>query len=125
MSRYVLNPYWTWFVTLWPLSVAPNTVSHRSNVVWADFRRELIFDITDHIDWLSHRCLQLFHNALLRSLVSYAKTRRGRSSTLGVFNVCPSIIVIFPGLTRCRPSLRWALGLFLYQSLDAIDGYIL
>ncbi|CAA7265644.1 unnamed protein product [Cyclocybe aegerita] len=24
-SRYVLNPFWTWFVTLWPLSVAPNT----------------------------------------------------------------------------------------------------
>lgn len=27
ISRFVLNPYWTWFVTLWPLSVAPNTVS--------------------------------------------------------------------------------------------------
>lgn len=26
LSKYVLNPFWTWFVTLWPLSVAPNTV---------------------------------------------------------------------------------------------------
>jgi ethanolaminephosphotransferase len=26
VSRYVLNPFWTWFVTLWPTSVAPNTV---------------------------------------------------------------------------------------------------
>ena len=26
VSRYVLNPFWTWFVTLWPHSVAPNTV---------------------------------------------------------------------------------------------------
>lgn len=31
-SRYVLNRYWTWFVTLWPLSVAPNTVSRRKVV---------------------------------------------------------------------------------------------
>ncbi|RDB19530.1 putative CDP-alcohol phosphatidyltransferase class-I family protein C22A12.10 [Hypsizygus marmoreus] len=27
LSRYVLNPFWTWFVTLWPLSVAPNTIT--------------------------------------------------------------------------------------------------
>ncbi|KZO96408.1 Choline/ethanolaminephosphotransferase [Calocera viscosa TUFC12733] len=27
ISRYVLNPFWTWFVTLWPASVAPNTIT--------------------------------------------------------------------------------------------------
>lgn len=27
LSRYVLNPFWNWFVTLWPKTVAPNTVS--------------------------------------------------------------------------------------------------
>jgi len=26
VSRYVLGPFWNWFITLWPLSVAPNTV---------------------------------------------------------------------------------------------------
>ena len=26
ISRYLLNPFWNWFVTLWPLWVAPNTV---------------------------------------------------------------------------------------------------
>ena len=124
MSRYVLGPYWSWFVTLWPLSVAPNTVS-RSIKLLGQISRELIFDITDHTDWLRHRFFQFFHNAVLQSLVSYGKTRRRRTSTLGVFNVRRYVIVIFPGLTRRQSSLRWALGLFLYQSLDAIDGYIL
>ena len=27
ISNYVLGPFWTWFVTLWPKTVAPNTVS--------------------------------------------------------------------------------------------------
>ncbi|KAI0931051.1 hypothetical protein AcW1_001453 [Taiwanofungus camphoratus] len=26
-SRYVLNPFWNWFVTLWPTWVAPNTIT--------------------------------------------------------------------------------------------------
>lgn len=26
LSKHVLNPFWTWFVTLWPLTIAPNTV---------------------------------------------------------------------------------------------------
>ncbi|KAI6154246.1 hypothetical protein BKA82DRAFT_4099230 [Pisolithus tinctorius] len=27
VSRYILAPYWNWFITLWPLSVAPNTTA--------------------------------------------------------------------------------------------------
>ncbi|KIJ54323.1 hypothetical protein M422DRAFT_25247, partial [Sphaerobolus stellatus SS14] len=27
LSRYVLNPFWNWLVTLWPLWVAPNTIT--------------------------------------------------------------------------------------------------
>ncbi|KAL1664877.1 hypothetical protein EV122DRAFT_224026 [Schizophyllum commune] len=27
LSQYVLNPFWNWFVTLWPTSVAPNTIT--------------------------------------------------------------------------------------------------
>jgi hypothetical protein len=28
VSRYVLSPFWNWFVTLWPKWIAPNTVCH-------------------------------------------------------------------------------------------------
>ncbi|KAF9237079.1 CDP-alcohol phosphatidyltransferase-domain-containing protein [Melanogaster broomeanus] len=27
VSRYVLAPYWNWFIKLWPLTVAPNTIT--------------------------------------------------------------------------------------------------
>jgi ethanolaminephosphotransferase len=27
LSKYVLGPFWTWLVTLFPRSLAPNTVS--------------------------------------------------------------------------------------------------
>ena len=88
--------------------------------------RRVDFSIfTDHADRLNDCLFQLPHNDLLRSHVSYGKTRRGRSSTLGIFHVCPSIIIIFawahPLSNRHH---RWAIGLFLYQSLDAIDGSV-
>jgi len=92
ISRYVLNPFWTWFVTLWPLSVAPNTVSHRTRFFVGPISvRELILLLIDHSDWVSHRFLQLFHDALLWSHVSYGKGGCGRSSTLAIFHVCCSI----------------------------------
>ena len=34
--------------------------------------------LTEHTDWLDHRLFQLSHNALLRSHVSYGKTKGGR-----------------------------------------------
>ena len=66
--------------------------------------RRVDFSIfTDHADRLNDCLFQLPHNDLLRSHVSYGKTRRGRSSTLGVFHVCP---VYYHNLslllTRCQ-----------------------
>ena len=50
ISHYVLGAYWNWLVTLWPVSVAPNTVGHR-NIVWG-FQEELIFYV-DRSQWLA------------------------------------------------------------------------
>lgn len=36
VSRYVLNPFWNWLVTLWPLWVAPNVVSYKRQKVSID-----------------------------------------------------------------------------------------
>ena len=30
LSNYVLNPFWNWFVTLWPEWVAPNMVRNQA-----------------------------------------------------------------------------------------------
>ncbi|KAJ7729090.1 choline ethanolaminephosphotransferase [Mycena maculata] len=80
VSKYVLNPFWTWFVTLWPLSVAPNTIT------------------------LLGLCIVLvnFVTLLLHDPAYLAE--KG-----GVF--VPSWVY-----------LSCSIGLFLYQSFDAIDG---
>ncbi|KAJ7508427.1 Choline/ethanolaminephosphotransferase [Mycena galericulata] len=45
VSKYVLNPFWTWFVTLWPLSVAPNTITLSGlGIVFLNFVTVFLFD---------------------------------------------------------------------------------
>ncbi|KAJ2912227.1 hypothetical protein MD484_g8183, partial [Candolleomyces efflorescens] len=84
VSRYVLNPFWTWFVTLWPLSVAPNT---RSKIT------------------LTGLCIIILNFAtLIYYDPLYLVERDGFSE--------PPHWVYF----------TWGIGLFLYQTLDAIDG---
>ncbi|KAK0224724.1 choline ethanolaminephosphotransferase [Armillaria nabsnona] len=81
VSRYVLNPFWNWFVTLWPMTVAPNTIT------------------------LSGLCI-VFMNFLTMIYYDPAYlTEKGGATPL------PSWIYF-----------TWGIGLFLYQSFDAIDG---
>ncbi|KAJ6606799.1 Choline/ethanolaminephosphotransferase [Mycena sp. CBHHK59/15] len=80
LSKYVLNPFWTWFVTLWPLSVAPNTITLSGlSIVFLNFVTMILYD------------------------PAYL-TEKG-----GVF--MPNWVYF-----------SWSIGLFLYQSFDAIDG---
>ncbi|KZT54133.1 Choline/ethanolaminephosphotransferase [Calocera cornea HHB12733] len=45
VSRYILNPFWTWFVTLWPTSVAPNTITFLGlGIVFLNFLTLLWYD---------------------------------------------------------------------------------
>ncbi|KAI0713131.1 Choline/ethanolaminephosphotransferase [Cerioporus squamosus] len=81
VSRYVLNPFWTWLVTLWPTWVAPNTIT------------------------LTGLCLVLGNFA---TLIYYdPKFLTEKEGADG-----PPNWIYF----------TWAAGLFMYQSLDAIDG---
>ncbi|PPQ96289.1 hypothetical protein CVT26_005649 [Gymnopilus dilepis] len=81
VSRYILQPFWTWFVTLWPLSVAPNTITLTGlTIVFFNFFTLLYYD------------------------PMYLTEKHG-------FEGPPHWIYF-----------TWALGLFAYQSLDAIDG---
>ncbi|KAF8875779.1 CDP-alcohol phosphatidyltransferase-domain-containing protein [Infundibulicybe gibba] len=74
LSRYILGPYWSWFLTFWPLSVAPNTIT----------------------------------------LIGLA---------IVIFNFLT--MLCYEGGASGPPQwiyFTWGAGLFLYQSLDAIDG---
>ncbi|KAI0319538.1 Choline/ethanolaminephosphotransferase [Amylostereum chailletii] len=81
LSNYVLNPFWNWFVTLWPTSVAPNTITLSGlAIVVFNFATMVYYDPT----YLAHK-----------------------EGSTG-----PPNWIYF----------TWGIGLFLYQSFDAIDG---
>lgn len=80
ISRYVLCPFWTWLVTLWPLSIAPNTITLSGlAVIFMNFVTMIYYD-------------------------PLYKTEKGGGTM-------PQWIYF-----------TWAVGLFTYQSFDAIDG---
>ncbi|KAG6330161.1 hypothetical protein ID866_8929 [Astraeus odoratus] len=81
VSRYVLAPYWNWFITLWPLNVAPNTITLLGLAIVA-------FNVVT----------LLIYDPL------YYTDKDGPSG--------PPKWIYF----------TWAIGLFLYQSFDAVDG---
>ncbi|KIK62271.1 hypothetical protein GYMLUDRAFT_42209 [Collybiopsis luxurians FD-317 M1] len=80
LSKYALNPFWNWFVTLWPTSVAPNTIT------------------------LSGLCIVIINFITLLYYDPNYLTEKG-----GAY--IPQWIYF-----------TWGIGLFLYQSFDAIDG---
>ncbi|KAF7347234.1 Choline ethanolaminephosphotransferase [Mycena venus] len=80
LSKYVLNPFWTWFVTLWPLWVAPNTITLSGlSIVFLNFATLFFYD------------------------PAYLAEKGG---------------VVMPNWVYFSCSI----GLFLYQTFDAIDG---
>ncbi|KAI0253196.1 Choline/ethanolaminephosphotransferase [Lactifluus subvellereus] len=81
VSNYVLNPFWTWFVTLWPEWVAPNTIT------------------------LTGLAIILFNFATLFFYDPTYLAQKGGATG-------PPNWVYF----------TWGAGLFLYQTLDGIDG---
>jgi len=81
VSRYVLAHYWNWFITLWPRTVAPNTIT-------------LLGLATVVLNVLS----LLIYDPL------YYTDKDGSNG--------PPQWIYF----------TWALGLFMYQSFDAVDG---
>ncbi|KAF9449981.1 cholinephosphotransferase [Macrolepiota fuliginosa MF-IS2] len=85
VSRYILNPWWNWLVTLWPLTVAPNAITLTGlSIVFFNFLTLVYYDPL----YLTEKDV-------------------GDSRPHG-----PPQWVYF----------TWAIGLFVYQSLDAIDG---
>ncbi|EIW87360.1 choline ethanolaminephosphotransferase [Coniophora puteana RWD-64-598 SS2] len=82
VSRYVLTPYWNWFIQLWPTTVAPNTITFLG------------------------LCIVLFN---LATMVYYD----------------PLYLTDKDAPDAGPPQwmyYTWAVGLFMYQSFDAVDG---
>jgi len=112
ISRYVLTPYWNRLVTFVPMSVAPNLITLTGLVfVMVNFGSLLIFqpDLA-----CSHKPSFVSKAGLLLE-TSEGSLLGKLKSLIGLKNFqakCPSGWLYF----------SFALGLWIYQSLDAIDG---
>ncbi|CAD6977284.1 unnamed protein product [Tilletia controversa] len=144
VSRYILNPYWNWLVTLFPKTVAPNTITLSGLLlVGLNFITLLAHDgaLQCGIDSKLDPASALLNNTDLKQLVSAGLAlpvtpflpRHGLPDRIQPTAIVPgwNLLSLFSSSTgaangsTCLPHwvyYTWALGLFLYQSLDSIDG---
>lgn len=81
VSHYLLTPYWNWFIKLFPLTIAPNTITLLGLCI-------VVFNVVT----------LLYYDRL------YLTEQDGATG--------PPQWIYF----------TWAIGLFMYQSFDAVDG---
>ncbi|KAG2144675.1 CDP-alcohol phosphatidyltransferase-domain-containing protein [Suillus bovinus] len=81
VSHYLLTPYWNWFIKLFPLTIAPNTITLLGLCI-------VVFNVIT----------LLYYDPL------YLTEKDGAPG--------PPQWIYF----------TWAIGLFMYQSFDAVDG---
>ena len=114
LSTYVLSPYWNWLVTLFPLWVAPNTIT-LLGLVFVLVNVLTVFELDG----------------------GYANATALRAATLQQATPLP-IVQVLPNaglparLLNVAPAAHsvvprwmffvWGVSLFLYQSFDSIDG---
>ncbi|PKI84593.1 ethanolaminephosphotransferase [Malassezia vespertilionis] len=115
VSKYILGPYWNWLVTLFPLSVAPNTITLLGLVlILLNFVSLLALDWKlDNSTSLRVGVLDNFEVPLpVVSMMPNKGLPSGLDGTPGTMHavIPPALLVV------------WAFSLFMYQSLDSIDG---
>ncbi|KAJ9477679.1 Choline/ethanolaminephosphotransferase 1 [Pseudozyma hubeiensis] len=130
VSKYILGPYWNWLVTLFPTSVAPNTITLSGLLlVFVNFATlayvdpglecatQLKLDNTAHTLALN----SAFPSDAKLLPVNPLFSNFGIPGSAAKVDFAPRADTA----SRCLPAwvfYTWALCLFAYQSLDAIDG---
>ncbi|WFC99756.1 ethanolaminephosphotransferase [Malassezia yamatoensis] len=116
VSKYVLGPYWNWLITWFPLWIAPNTITLSglllvlANVVsllWRDWGLDHI--TATRVQFLSENQGSL---PVIPILSNYGlPTGLDATKSSSFASVLPPYFFVI-----------WAFSLFMYQSLDSIDG---
>ncbi|EST06348.1 CDP-alcohol phosphatidyltransferase [Kalmanozyma brasiliensis GHG001] len=130
VSKYILGPYWNWLVELFPKSVAPNTITLSGLLLVF-----INFATLAYVDPGLECATQLKLSSTAHTL-ALNKAFPSDASLLPVHPLFSNFGI--PGAAakidfaprsdtagRCLPPwvfYTWALCLFAYQSLDAIDG---
>ncbi|WFD33429.1 ethanolaminephosphotransferase [Malassezia cuniculi] len=111
ISRHVLGPYWNWLVTLFPTTIAPNTITLSGLV--------LVMSNVASLLWL---------DPTLEHATAARRALFNQNSDLPVVPLLYRFGNPSTGETSTDASLPlwlmyvWAVCLFAYQSLDSIDG---
>ena len=135
LSNYVLNPFWTWFVTLWPEWVAPNMVRDRRFSRCASTLCVACSYVALQITLSGLSIILLNFATLIYYDPTYLAEKGGATGppnwiyfTCVCFSASQLFVILVAavqpkcGLTQLE--YRWAIGLFLYQTFDAIDGCV-
>lgn len=146
ISKYLLTPYWNWLVSLFPNYVAPNTITISGlALVFINFITLLYFDsglqcgTKSKLDFISNsspgfnqhnplKTTSLFGNSfgVPKSVSNFESSEMGLiGGRYNPFDWIEKIIHKDDSSSTCLPPiiyLTWGISLFLYQSLDAIDG---
>lgn len=130
VSKYILGPYWNWLVTLFPTSVAPNTITlsglllvfvNFANLAYVDPGLECATQLK--LDPTAHKLALNSAFPSDASLLPVAPifTNFGIPGSAAKVDFAPRTDTV----GRCLPPwifYTWAICLFAYQSLDSIDG---
>lgn len=127
VSKYILGPYWNWLVTLFPLTIAPNTITLSGLALVA-----INFATLAYIDPALECATQLKLDPTAHSL---ALANAFPQDALPIRSLFPNFAIPAPvqkldfapsaNSASCIPAwifYTWAVCLFAYQSLDSIDG---
>lgn len=116
VSKYILGPYWNWLVGLFPLWIAPNTITLSGLLLVVGNVISLLF-LDPTLD-----------NATSLRIGSFVQ----KSAELPVVSILPHAGLpvelernVVPATESVIPPwllIVWGLCLFMYQSLDSIDG---
>lgn len=127
VSKYVLGPYWSWLVELFPKSVAPNTIT-LSGLVLVFFNFVTLAYVDPGLDCATQLKLDsTAHSLALRSVFPQDTLAvRPLFKDFGILGaVAKTDFAPSSHASTCLPPwvyYTWAFCLFAYQSLDAIDG---
>lgn len=118
ISKYILTPYWNWLVQLFPLTIAPNTITLSGLVLVAtNVLALLCLDATlDNSTGVRLTYIDKHYTTGLLPVVSLLPNA-GFPKEVALVTKRASESVIPPWML-----FVWSLCLFLYQSLDSIDG---
>lgn len=116
VSKYILGPYWNWLIGWFPLWIAPNTITLSGLLLVFTNVVSLLY-LDPKMDNVTGLRLQTMSRGTDDLPIVPILPHYGLPQSLEA-NVLPAKASVIPAWLL----VVWGLSLFMYQSLDSIDG---